>query len=320
MHSSSRYLDLAFSLLLAVAPLTAQNGINDLFNRADNASLGPDWTEPVNGAEILQNRLHSVLNWQVGWAYHNRFTANYQETVVRATFTMGGGVGDFVGLSAGLQQSTWGVTAKIRDNNGDGLADIVSFHPANNTTFYIGTTSFFNIPTPIPVGIATLSFRNGGDTAHLELRDLNGQNQQVFSTAGVHAILPVGVQVGLVYVGDVTIDDFQAFTGSPDVPALTASPMRVGQSSDILLTGATPNAPLLLGLSITGGISVPTPLGTLGIAPPVFFLGVPPADNLGRLSIPIGNVPHQLLGLQMWLQALDLATPALSSYVSTTPF
>lgn len=308
---------LILALPLVTSLLPAQRAVHDLFNRANNGSLGPDWTEQDGDSRIQGNQLQANSPFSFGWASHNVFSSSYANTVVRAAWAMNGGGGDSVSLIAGVDPSSWaGIEARISDNNGDGFADRVFFNAAVNAGNWYGGPIFFNIATPLAAGTATLWFTNGGGTANLEIRGPG--SVESFSAGGILAAPPTGTRAGAGYFGNGFIEDYRAWNGSPAGPVFTSSPLRANASAELLVTGALPFSTVFIGLSTAGAGPVPTPLGIVALSDPILVSPALAADAAGAVVLPLGTMPPAITGVVIHAQALDAGAPALTNYFTVT--
>jgi hypothetical protein len=303
-----------FLVLALSMPCLAQSATNDLFDRANGTNLGPDWIEQDGNAVINANKLQASSPGNFGWCSHSAYSAGYASTVIRANWSMNGGGGDRISLIAGCDPNSWSaIEVRIADNNGDGTADRIFWNASVNAGAWYNPTSFVNIATPMVSGEATMWFSNAGDTVNLRLRDLVTSAVQNYSASGILAAPPTGTRVGIGYFGDGTVDDFRAWTGSPNGPVYTLTTVRSGGSPVLLVTDATPNAGILIGYSAAGAGPIPTPLGIIGMSDPIeIFLQVT-ADSAGRVEIPVGTL-GPVAGLLLYTQAADMSAPALTNY------
>jgi hypothetical protein len=307
-------------LVLAATPGMAQLAMNDLFNRPDGNSLGVDWTEQDGDAKIAGNMLLANSPQSFGWASHDLFSGNYMNTVVRAKWAMNGGGGDRISLIAGVEPSNWsGIEVRIADNDGDGLADRIFFHAAVNAgAWFVGGTTQI-MTTPLASGEATLWFSNNGDTANVDIKDLATGAVQSYSKSGILTNAPVGGRVGIGYFGNGTVDDFQAWSGSPAGPIYTITATRVGHAPTILVDKASPWAPIVIAYSVTGQGPIYTPFGVVGLTEPIYVALQTYADATGRLEIPLGPLSGTA-GALLFTQAADLsgAAPVLTNTFAVT--
>ncbi|HMS17055.1 MAG TPA: hypothetical protein PKA37_09470 [Planctomycetota bacterium] len=317
-----RSTPLTLGLLLIIASATfSQSAVHDLFNRANNGSLGLDWTEQDGNANIASNRMTAASPFSVGWSSHNTFSANYADTVVRLNWSTNNLGGDMISLIAGVNPNTWqGIEVRVADNNGDGLSDRIFFNAAVNAGNWYGGSLFYNIATPLASGEATLWFTNAGDTANLRIRNLTTGATETFSGSGILSNPPTGTAVGVGYFGDGYADNFRAFTGSPDGIAYTVEPARIGTSATFMVSNATPNGAAYLALSTAGNGPIATGIGNVFLSLPIFELAILPLDAAGSVLLPIGVLPPALLGIPVHHQALDLSAPVLSNAFTTVGF
>lgn len=316
MRTTARVL---FSSLIAlgtteVSAQAAGQAVNDLFNRTAGTQLGLDWTEVNGDAQISGNRIVGNSPFDLGWSAHTTFDASWSQTAARMTWAMNGGGGDRVSIICGADTSTWSaVEVRIGDNDGDGSADRVWWNAAVNAGAWFSGASFANLTTPLASGEATVWFTNGGNTVNLELRDSAGANPQTYSASGILAMPPTGTRVGFGYYNNPFVDDFQAWTGNANGLACTLTRARTNQSASLLVTHASPNAPVLVAFSTIGGGPIPTAIGNVLLSEPVVLLGAFPAAATGRVEVPMGTVPPGLSGAVFWVQAFDATANVLSN-------
>ena len=316
---TQRPVAIACVLFFLAGVSLGQVATNDLFNRANGTNLGADWIEVDGDATIASNKLQANSLFQFGWCAHTAFNAGYVGTVIRANWAMNGGGGDAISMIAGANLSSWSATeVRIADNNGDGLADRIFFNAAVNAGAWYSSPSFVNMTTPLASGQVTLWFSNGGNTVNVQIRDLATQALQTYSASGILASPPTGTKVGIGYFGNGTVDDFRAWVGSPTQPCMTLTTPRVNSSPVLLVTDVPANGSVVLAYSAVGAAPISTPLGIVALSAPIEVLATLNADAAGSLAVGFGPLPSSLLGLVLYVQALDATTPALTNHFTIT--
>lgn len=101
-------------------------------------------------------------------------------------------------------------------------------------------------------------------------------------------------------------------TSNSDAFTLYVSDLVGGSNATLSIAGATPNSPVFIGWSSTGGGPTTTAWGIASLSQPIMVLPSMTASTAGTafMSAPI---PNTLPGLQIWLQALDPASGDISS-------
>jgi len=316
---SSKLLVIA-ALIAVIIPATVAQGdaTNDTFNRANNTNLGPDWSVQTGSADIMSNQLQATgFQGDLGWAMHTTFVAPYDSQVIRADWSQNNAAFSRLIILAGASANWSGVSVKIGDNDGDSFADRIWFEASMNASVWFNQTSvWFNLSPQIAAGTATVWFTNSGDTVNVELIRASDGSIQNYSASGIVAspFAPTGTSVGLGYQGQVRIDNFQAWVGSPTAPAYTLTQPRVGYPATFLVTGATPNNDVVMVYSLTGGGPIFTALGPIGLDLPFYFLPTVTADASGTASLVAPPLPAALATVTIYTQVLDIGSISLSNY------
>lgn len=306
---------IALSLIL-VSSLVAQEAKNDLFDRS-GAGLGQDWAVQTGNFSLNAGTAEGGVPFGLSWAMHTTFDAPYDQQVLRASWDQNGAILGRMLLVAGADTSWGGVSVRIGDNTGNGMADRVWFEAAVNAGawFNSSTPATFNLNPPISGGTATVWFTNGGDTANVLIE--GGGTTQTFSASGIASspFVPTSRSAGMGAVHRVRVDDFQAWVGSPTDPAWTATQARVGSSSALLITGAQPGgATLGVGISLAPPSPVLTPFGVLGLAAPIDVPIYLSPDLSGRAELVLPPWDVSLRGLTIQTQCVDLLAGRLSNW------
>lgn len=82
--------------------------------------------------------------------------------------------------------------------------------------------------------------------------------------------------------------------------------LSAGSTANLVVLGASPSGSLLVGWSLTPQAATPSPWGLLDVGVPFAYLWLV-ADAAGELHLPIG-IPAALLGLELWVQGVDLTS------------
>ncbi|MDP7062301.1 MAG: CotH kinase family protein [Planctomycetota bacterium] len=101
-------------------------------------------------------------------------------------------------------------------------------------------------------------------------------------------------------------------TSNSDAFALFASDLIAGTQATVSVAGATPNSPVFIGWSSTGGGPTTTAWGIADLSPPIQVLPTLTASTAGTASTSAA-IPANLAGVQVWLQALDSASGDISN-------
>ena len=307
--------------LLCAAPAAAQSASDD-FNRPNSTNLGPDWVEVMfqGEFEIENNQLKSANQFGFGWMHHATMTGNYADSTCSMDFVVNGFGGDSFSLVAGLDPNTWGgVEVKLQDNDGDGLVDRLFFNAAINAGNWNGSPLNHDLLTPLAAGRMTLSFTNNGDTAVVDIEDLNG-NVETFTGSGINSFqFPItGTNFGIASFGDSWMDNWSASVG-PQGPSISLLGSCGTVGSGVAGTGMTPNG--LMGLAwsqsqgqfvIGGAACVGTTVDLVNPRP----IAVVSADASGNaLVAPGAGIPAAGCGV-VFVQALDIGTCTASNVLA----
>ncbi|MDF1800835.1 MAG: hypothetical protein P1V81_16800 [Planctomycetota bacterium] len=260
---------------LALASLAASasaQSYTDDFNRPDSTNLGPDWVEENGDFEIQSNRAVGIgFPWDDLSIIRNTvYSGTYDSTIVSMDIDSQGKIGATAGMVTGHQ--FWGgVSAKLQDNDGDGLFDRVFFEAAINAGAWHGggTPVHFDLTTPIVAGSMVLSCPDT-DTAQVDVYNTSGVLVGTGTASGIlaSAFPPVGTEVA-VYTknGGAAIDNFEASS-----PTLTGAPatlsMAAGGVQNLTINmGAAHAGELYLMLGSTSGTGPGTLAGPGVIVP-----------------------------------------------------
>jgi probable HAF family extracellular repeat protein len=244
-----RYLFIALMLLAPVA--LAQNSASDDFNRPDGTNMGSDWSEE-EGNTVIENNMAKGSSgmWMLGWMYHTGFSGPYADSTTSIEFTANQG-SENVFLVAGLNPLTWGgVSAKIQDNDMDGMFDRVFFESAINAGNWgsLGVPVWYDLDTPTLTGKMTLTFKDAGDTAVLEIdNDASGLTETYEATGILGFTYPIdGEHFGVGHYNFPYMDNWSA---SIDVPAATFTLLPAGTT----ITDMTADGNMVVGQDMTNG-------------------------------------------------------------------
>ena len=105
-------------------------------------------------------------------------------------------------------------------------------------------------------------------------------------------------------------------TGLPPRPSLSVTNLVSGALANFRVEDAVAGNPVFLAYSITGPGPQPSPWGPVLLSNPVNILGSPAAGATGTVSINV-PIPLGLVGLPVWVQALDVGSTTLSNGLAT---
>ncbi len=318
-------------LVLALAPAALGAGVSDNFDRPNGTNMGPDWFEGYGDTGIENNQGKGLSGaFTKGWMSHTSFTGAYVDSVSTVDF-QATGIAQAIVLLAGFDSNTWGgVSAKLQDNDGDGLLDRLFFEQAFNAgSWGAGSPVIHDLAVPTASGSLTLSFTNGGDTAVVEIgNDASGQTETASASGILSFAFPItGTEFGVGHVGPILFDDWSV---DIDLASYGAGCPGTGGFVPVLSTPSTPAAGGPLTIVIEDGLGGATalllfgtakanlPIGGGGCAlliapvlPPQVFLplgGVGPGN--GTVTLP-GVLPASTSGFTFTMQAFvaDVGTP-----------
>ncbi len=329
------------ALLLACSPLAAQHPIDvtmdtayvpsinlgtgsgsratsafDDFNRADNPSMGADWTEQNGDIEILGNRGHGLATFSL--MSHNGVNDAYDTSTMSVKFDMAGTLA-YVALVAGYADISNNVFVKIQDNNFDGLYDRVFFYYGNSAGPWSGNTGYyFDLATATKTGTVSMYFTAAGDVCNLDVANDTSGATESFSCGGLLGSAGgLGTGFGLGTYGDAYFDDFTVNGGGGLTLSATGAP---GGSMTFDVSGATPAGPVAYCYAFgTGSHPAFNPLTgntiVTGLASTRFTVAhIGGADAAGNYSHTT-NVPGVAAGL-VHVQAVDAVTDGLTNVVA----
>jgi len=130
----------------------------------------------------------------------------------------------------------------------------------------------------------------------------------LFSSASLLDTLVLAASGGdsTISVDEIRIGDSWEDVTRPTAPFLQASDLVAGQSATLDVAGATPNATVGFGYSLTGGGPSASPWGDLSLSAPVKTAGIVVANAAGDASLPV-SVPSAASGVTVWIQAVRIA-------------
>lgn len=236
----------------------------DHFNRSDNPDLGPLWVEEAGDMEIRSEFLHGKANNSL--SVFQGVNADYRTSKVSANFQTNGQKLYYVALVAGYKDLDHCVHVKLQDADYDTLVDRVYFRFGNNQAPWNSQNFFFDLATPTALGSMTLSFRNNGDVARLEVDNPFGGEVEVFECPGLSSkAAQLGTGFGVSTYGDCNLDDFDVNDGQcAEGFGLTVNGSP-GSTMDFMIEGASPLelVSLVFGTG-TGSFIIPPPYGCEG--------------------------------------------------------
>jgi hypothetical protein len=154
----------------------------------------------------------------------------------------------------------------------------------------------------------TLAVTNG-PTSSGSLGNLGGTVARVeFYVSQTQLCGPCGPWLGQLHVDDLKIYDGPLTNG----PSLSTPGLVAGSVSQLNLSGATANSPVVFAYSTTGSGPTMTPYGLVDLSAPIRSLPTVVANANGDAQFSSG-IPAGASGLTIWLQAYDLTAGALSN-------
>ena len=283
----------------------------DDFNRANNASMGPDWTEQTGDIEVFNNQGHGLVNFSL--MTHNPTSGGYIGSTVSTRFDHGGGL-NYVATVAGYANLSDCIFVKIQDNNIDGLYDRVFFYRGNSGGSWGQPNYYFDLATPTVSGTMTMSFDATGDIAYLDVDNDASGLVESFASSGLLAVAGVmGTGYGIGTYGPALFDDVSingGCGGSGLAYAITG--LVGGGTATLTVSGATVGGGVLIGYSLTGAGPTNTPFGPVDMSSPITQLPVLTANAAGVASMTTG-VPGRATGHTVYTQAADLSTSTLTN-------
>lgn len=225
MNTFSRYsglMTLGSMLLGLAASASAQQLVQDDFNRPDSTNLGPDWIEANNDLEIAGQTVRGKNAFQNDtWMYHSSFAQPHATS--KAVIDFGATANDMffgAGVVIGLNHNTWGGTAvRMTDNDLDGKFDRIFFMAAINAgAWYTQSTPiWYDLPTQLTAGQLTVWAEPNDDLVVARVEDLNGNLIGTYTAAGIAAssFPPNGGDVGIWISSRARADNFFAMEHRP---------------------------------------------------------------------------------------------------------
>ncbi len=293
----------------------------DDFDRANNASMGPDWTEYNGDIEILNNMAHGVLSMSL--AVHNSADAPYAGSYVE--FDLDGSATSLVYAAAVIGYNpTTGEDIMVKIQNQSGLPgyNTYGFYHGNNGGGYGGWGGFRSFPSQITGGHVIVSVDSTGDVVTLEIdENYDGIIDYTDTAAGLLASgLPslLGTQYGLGTYGPEFMDNWGVNGGcsGPPGPALSVSGLVAGGVATISVDNCTPGGAVRHAYSLFGGGPTTTPFGDLLLSPPYKELPVISVGATGSGSFQ-APVPSGTTGVAVWMHAFDLGSLTFTNGVAT---
>lgn len=289
---------------------TASTSGCDHFNRSNSFDLGASWVVEGGSYEIRSEFLRS-RNSEISLAIFQDAAADYRTSKVSSYFQTNGQKLYYIALVAGYQDEDNCVHVKVQDADYDTLVDRVYFRYGNNKAPWNAQNYFFDLETPTAFGTMTLTFRNNGDVARLEIDNPFSGEVEIFECSGLSAkagLLGSGFGVGT--YGDCYVDDFDVNDGTcPEGFEMNVSGTP-GTRMTFEILGATPNefVAVIFGNG-AGSSSIPNNLScagtTIGMTTPLDY--VPARADAAGTVILSTNVPAGAAG-SIYVQAVDITT------------
>lgn len=301
-----------------VAGSTSAQSASDDFNRPNAGTPGPDWVVDDGVFEIESNQGKANNRFFLGFMHHATLTGDFADSTQSVDFIMNGFGGDFIGLVAGLNPSTWSaVETKLQDNDGDGLFDRLFFNSAINAGGWDGSSLFFDLATPIASGTMTLSFTNSGDTAVVTIDSIAG-GTETFQGTGINSFtFPVsGDTFGISSFGDSWFDNWSCDIG-PTGPVYSITNLTAGQLATFSVSNLTLGDAVTFAYSLAGAGPTTTPFGVADMSAPINVLASASADVTGVASVGL-TVPSGAAGVTLYTQALVVTTSTLTNSLIET--
>lgn len=294
----------------------------DLFSRSDNDDLGFLWEEVVGDMQIRSERAQGKTNASSNNSFSQLLNvdADYSTSKVKMFFQTNGGNLRYAAMVAGYKDLDNCVHVKVQDGtDADALFDKVYFRYGNNKSPWNPNKYVFDIETPCSFGTLTLTFRNNGDIARLELENPFSNETEVFECPGLSSKKSqLGTGFGISTYGDVFIDEFDVNDGVCVDGFTLETNGSPGGVMDFVITGGTPSEQVVLIFGTgTGAYNIPFQYACSGtqlqIQNPQDFLPMR-ADAAGSATL-TRNVPSGAAGF-VRIQALDVATCEISDAIT----
>jgi hypothetical protein len=208
------------SASLLIASIAGAQTFSDNFNRADSATLGPDWTHITGTAtRVIGMRAGNIAaSNNLSLVNAGNFSSSYDTTRVRADIFHSGVVGTgFVALAMGhngVNAAGSGLYIKVQSQGGINQFTNVGMYTGvgnSSTTVWTDPPVFFALTSNFSSARMTV-WASGPTTINLGLdTDFNGTDDQVYTRNVNLGLMTFGTQVGLgVFGTNVTADDFNA--------------------------------------------------------------------------------------------------------------
>jgi hypothetical protein len=212
---------IATVLALAAIGAMARGQFFDDFNRADSATLGPNWEVIGAGSatRVISNQAGNVtVDNNLSLVQPGLFQAHYTVAEVTTDIFHSGLAGTgFVALAFGHNGSVNpgnGLYIKVQTQSGSSLFTHVAFYTgvgSSSTNPWTQTPVFFELDSEFSAARMKV-WASDATTIHLSLdTNFNGIADQTYSRTLNPALMTFGERVGLgVYGSNVRADDFQA--------------------------------------------------------------------------------------------------------------
>ncbi|RMH01832.1 MAG: hypothetical protein D6702_10315 [Planctomycetota bacterium] len=296
----------------------------DDFNRPNAPTLGPNWTDMVGTAEILNNMAHNTSGGN-SWHLHNTASSPYANTVIEFDLDPNpNGTSRYSAAVIGYNPAT-GEDIYVKVQNQTGLAGYSNygFYHGFNGGGYNGWGGFGSFGFQILGGHVRVSVNQNGDNVDLEIdENLDGVYDYIYSAPGLIAsglASQLGDGAGLGHWSDGTTDNWSLNGGcsGPPTPTLSVAGLVAGGTATISVSNCTPMGLVRHGYSVFGGGPVSTPYGDLLLSPPYHELPAIVCDGAGAGSLSAA-VPAGTTGIMVWFHAFDLGSLTFTNGVNQT--
>jgi len=197
----------------------------DDFNRADNPSMGPDWTEMVGGIDILNNEAYESAG-TLSWMLHTSGADNYDTTMIEFDIDPNAS-GDslyaaaVIGYDAGTGED---IFVKVQNQTGLPGYSHYGFYHAHGAGGYGSWGGFGTLPNQINGGHVIVYIDNAGDRVNLDIDEtpVDGIVDYHFEAAGLIASgLPtlLGTGTGAGFWSNGTMDNW-TLNGGTSTPSV----------------------------------------------------------------------------------------------------